>query len=332
MPIAISYILTVTSFKKCDSPKKFFDKLDDYFKSFKNTPQITKEIYEDWTELYLGREYFCHLENIYETFAKTAKQKEIVKSSLRPLTRLFVESSMKPDSFLLEAPKLLTTYETLLKEHDSSTLFPHDRPTIPEDETNLMGLLSGTLFHLPDDLLDFCHMSLEHNSKYKISVNNFDLFNNDFDNYVTAIETQIEKSLEQIKTAYDTIKNNLNKDYTNNNATVIEEHSDFLIASITTYKNELVDKFSTFIKKVKWASGPNPENRSSLRAGIDYFNEFENSLHDIAKNLEKKFNEDFKKLTPFLIHKEGYIIEQLCLPIPLEPWQKTVSEFFPNHP
>ena len=72
LPIAISYILAVTSFKKCDSPKKFFDKMDDYFKSFKNTPQITKEIYKDWTDLYLGREYFCHLENIYETFTKTA--------------------------------------------------------------------------------------------------------------------------------------------------------------------------------------------------------------------------------------------------------------------
>lgn len=332
LPIAISYILAVTSFKKCDSPKKFFDKMDDYFKSFKNTPQITKEIYKDWTDLYLGREYFCHLENIYETFTKTAKQKEIVKISLRPLTRLFVESPIEPNSFPLKASKFLTMYEALLKERDSSTLFPHDRPTIPEDETCLIGLLSGTLFHLHDDLLDFCRMSLNRNSTYKISVNNFNLFNNDFDNYTATIDTQIEKSLEQIKTAYDTIKNKLNKDYTNYNATVIEEHCDFLISSITTYKDKLIQEFSAFIRKVKWASEPNPENRSSLRVGTDYFNVFENSLYDIAKNLEKKFNKDFKKLPPFLIHKEGYIMEQLRLSTPLEPWQKTVSEFFPNQP
>ena len=209
MPILTSYILATASSKEESSTITFFSKMDEYFNSPLNTyNESTKGIYEKWTNNYLGREYFFHLENIYNTYAKTSQQQTIIKDSFFSLTKILIDAPVPPDTIPAQMCSLLIHNETNLKKHtDFDSLYPHDEPWEMEFESKLIDSIISTMLQIPNELFSFLETSLDSNSRYKIAVNNFDLFKEKFDSYIKDINSQIEKSKEETVTSYFGIRN-----------------------------------------------------------------------------------------------------------------------------
>lgn len=320
MPILASYILATAFLKKKHSTIIFFSKMDEYFNSSLNTSNgYTKEVYEEWTNQYLGREYFYHLDNIYETYAKTQQQQTVIRESFSSLTKLLVDAPVPPNTIPAQIYSLLAHCEMNLTKH-IKTLYPHNEPWEMDFESKLIESLTRKMLQLPDELLRFLEASLDRNSTYKIAVSDFESFRKEANSCVEEINSKIEKSIEVISETYLTIKTDpdfvraiedkrfiFNEDNFNS-------HAEFLNTAVSKYSQELNQKITTFIKKVEQAS--NPEKSFSLYIDMDYFKEFKEDIKYEKRALKKKLNDNFNKLPSFLfIHKEGYIKEHLSYPI-----------------
>lgn len=321
MPILTSYILATASSKEESSTITFFSKMDEYFNSPLNTyNESTKGIYEKWTNNYLGREYFFHLENIYNTYAKTSQQQTIIKDSFFSLTKILIDAPVPPDTIPAQMCSLLIHNETNLKKHtDFDSLYPHDEPWEMEFESKLIDSIISTMLQIPNELFSFLETSLDSNSRYKIAVNNFDLFKEKFDSYIKDINSQIEKSKEETVTSYFGIRNDpdiilaIEEKHLIFNESNFNKRIEFLNTAISNYENELMKKITSFISKVERAS--DTKKSSSLHLSTDYFKDFKADINYRKTLFEKKLN-NFNKLPPFLsMHKDGYIKENLSYPM-----------------
>lgn len=321
MPILTSYILATASSKEESSTITFFSKMDEYFNSPLNTyNESTKGIYEKWTNNYLGREYFFHLENIYNTYAKTSQQQTIIKDSFFSLTKILIDAPVPPDTIPAQMCSLLIHNETNLKKHtDFDSLYPHDEPWEMEFESKLIDSIISTMLQIPNELFSFLETSLDSNSRYKIAVNNFDLFKEKFDSYIKDINSQIEKSKEETVTSYFGIRNDpdiilaIEEKHLIFNESNFNKRIEFLNTAISNYEDELMKKITSFISKVERAS--DTKKSSSLHLSKDYFKDFKADINYRKTLFEKKLN-NFNKLPPFLfIHKDGYIKENLSYPL-----------------
>ena len=321
MPILTSYILATASSKEESSTITFFSKMDEYFNSPLNTyNESTKGIYEKWTNNYLGREYFFHLENIYNTYAKTSQQQTIIKDSFFSLTKILIDAPVPPDTIPAQMCSLLIHNETNLKKHtDFDSLYPHDEPWEMEFESKLIDSIISTMLQIPNELLSFLETSLDNNSIYKIAVNNFDLFKENFDSYIKDINSQIEKSKEETVTSYFGIRNDpdiilaIEEKHLIFNESNFNKRIEFLNTAISNYEDELMKKITSFISKVERAS--DTKKSSSLHLSTDYFKDFKADINYRKTLFEKKLN-NFNKLPPFLsMHKDGYIKENLSYPM-----------------
>lgn len=323
MPILTSYILATAFIKKEHTTIDFFSKMDKYFNSSLNICDgYTKEIYKEWTNQYLGREYFSHLDNIYKEYAKNSQEQTIIRDSFCSLTKLVVEAPARPNMVSAQMCSVLVHYEMSLKKHtDLATLYPHNEPFKIISKSELIKFLEDTMLQSPNNLLSFLENSLNINSRYKIAVDNFDLFKEDLNRYIKDIEFQIDKTSEEIIISYSSKKNDpdIVKAVKENRLIFYDDnfykYIECLDTRISKYKDELTKKINTFIKKVEQAS--NPKKDSSLRLGTDYFKELKEDIDYKRKLFIQKVNDDFDKLklSPFvLLHKKGYIKENLSYP------------------
>lgn len=323
MPILTAYIYTTATFtsKKISSTTAFFATMDDFMETFSKGNDEIKEIYENWTHEYIGRDYFCKLNNIINTYAESPRQKRELRDSIYSLTRMLVDSPVKSNIIPNQMYSLLTHYELTLKEKittdekgniDLKNLYPYYEPWNLELEFRLISGLKNSMGQLTNHLIEFLGNSLNRNSTYKISVNNYYSFEKELDQYKKNIEIQIKKSLEKIEKTYISIENHPDI------AKAIENHDlklnfpsykrkDFLTATVSRYKKGLMQKINSFAKKVELASRPHPEKSNSLRLKVDYFNDLKEAIKQNQHSFEGSVNLAFDKTTFLSIYKEGII-------------------------
>lgn len=321
MPILTAYIFTTATFtsKKISSPTAFFTKMDEFLETFFKGNDEIKEIYENWTYKYIGREYFCKLDNIIHLYTNSTEQIKVLRNSLYSLTRILVDSPIKSNIIPKQMYTLLTHYELALKENittnkkgdiDLKNLYSYYKPWNLELEFRLISNLKNSMEQLSNILMRFLENSLNTNSTYKISVNDYCSFEKELDEYKENMEKQIKKSLNEIEKTYISIENNPHI------AKAIKNHSlnkpshkrkDFLSAAILKYKEDFIQKIDSFVYKVKLASSPHPENYNSLRLKDDYFESLKKAIKQNQYSLEESLSLAFSKTTFLSIYEAGFI-------------------------
>lgn len=325
MPVLTAYILAANVSKKSFSVSSFFEKMDRYFYSSSNIcDEYVREIYLDLTNEYLGRQYFCTLNSLYEKYSETSNQQQALRNATYSLTRILIECPVKPSIVSTHICSLLEYYQTDLGNHvysDANTssklmpLYAHDAPWTASIETELIKQLTTTFSKLTTPLLTFIENSLDSKSRYGISIKNFDLFQHEFKKYEDDISSIIEESLKNIENTYDSIQNNtdiikaVKEGRLIFNEAKLNTHKKCLIGAITKYHKCISTKFSTFKTKVKQASNSNTKHPVSLSCETDYFETLKTDIQYYQNILiENNFEGKFKKLSPiFSLHNLGYV-------------------------
>ena len=332
VPFLVSYILT--SYENIKHPSEFFPKLEEYFntalekmgtKLTYNKEGIANQ-YEEWTNDYLGRQYFCTLDSLYGTFSKTDEQEKVIRSSVNELTRILVECPQFPSKIPAYVTQLLKHYEmNLIKKVPTSnptkeellSYYKHDDPWEIRTEFPFILFVCEKLSCITQNLCKYIEDSFLHDQKpsdYNIAIKHFDKFQKKYCDYLQEIDHKLECLDKEFRDFFDATKNTppipqavkewrLSIELANE-----EKHINTFTTHISNCYAQIKKDFTGFLRLVKYASGENPQNHKTLRTGRDYYHELTQSIAVSKHNLSQKLEESYGKLPHILVfHNPGYI-------------------------
>ena len=335
IPFLIAYILATDSSKKDTSSHLFFKNLDDYFNialeklsdELSYNKQNVSELYHEWTNDYLGRQYFCTLDSLFKKFTKTNEQKVILRSSISELTRILIARPIRPNKISIYVNKMLNHYNMLLSKElstpnptlkDLSLFYGHDEPRIIEEEFDFIKQLNKKLFKIVQNLHSYIRRYLNKERKkssiYKTSVNNFNDFLKECLKYIQEIDNQLDNLDVEFQTFFDEIKNtppycqSINNRDISFNEIAKEEHIEAFSKHILKYYDQIKEAFSDFLDIVQKSSGENPERYNTLTIDRNYYSELTEKIRLSQKNLSAKIKKSLDDLPCILSsHNQGHI-------------------------
>ena len=348
MPYLASYILAAYHIKNGGSIKSFFDKLK-YF--FDKTIEIKNEdlnvsdlnmadIYSEWTNEYLGQEYFSTLDTLYGRYSKTSKQEATVRNSLRGLTCILMDCPDHPSMIPSFATILLTHYKKWLfeKEPDNTTsydkntvlndltsFYAHEEPWKEDWEQAFLEQLRTELSNTTKKVIIFIDKYLKNNNKtpkYPLSVNDFNDFDEKCSFYLNELSNMSGNAEKKFRNFYKYITEerqeirqaieNRTLLFDHENA---EKHIKTLNKTILKYYGQMQNEFRKFIKRVEQSSSQIPENYKTLNPNDDYFKDLKKSIQLLQNHFSENLKNEMKKLTPALKYNNPGYIETLKYPI-----------------
>lgn len=333
----LSICIATTNIKKKDSIHDFYDNLYDNFQYILELPSLSsqspkhaEELYNAWIEDALKKSYFIQLENIYQTYSSTLKQKESLREVLTPITHILIHPQgdfSKYNQSPIESLSIFSQQlELKLSEEntkDIAILYPRTYPLkIKGEYENIKILMSGML-HILDSFMDFIELTLmEHakNELYPIAIDNCSQFEEESATYIQHLETDLENLTNNLSDIYISfLKNDEaiaagidNKKITFNKSNA-KKHAKLIKNCIKKYFNQILKSIKKFIKKVHTAS--NPKTCKKLVKEIDYFSEFKSDIARSKSNLDTNLQKLAENKTPNIIyyHDSG-LIETLKYP------------------
>lgn len=342
VPFLTAFILASNPSKKDGSTRHFFERLDEYFKIAlgKLNTELTYDkekvsnLYQEWTNEYLGRQYFCTLDILYDEFTNTSEQKRILRESVYGLTRILIECPVHPSPIPAYVNRLLKHYQTLLlqKAHVSSPIskddlyyfYKHDENWKLNNELDFIMCLVDNLSKITHDLGSYINDYFKENGKpsiYKISVNQYDTFQEKYWEYLRAMTYQIEHLEEGFRSFFETVENTPSISQAVNarrmfiDETNKEKHIKELSKLIAKYYAQIQKAFIDFLGAVCKASGKNPEKYSKLTIEKDYRSELDNSVMESQERLSENIERTLSKLPDILyFHNPGYV-QSLAYPV-----------------
>lgn len=348
MPYLASYILAANHIKKGGSIKSFFDKLK-YF--FDKTIEIKNEdlnasdinmtdIYSEWTNEYLGQEYFSTLDTLYGRYSKTTEQKAAIRNSLRGLTCILMDCPEHPNMIPFFATILLTHYKKCLfeKEPDNATsndkntvlndltlFYAHEEPWKEDWEQAFLKQLCTELSNTIKEVIIFIGKYLKNNnktSKYPLSVKNFRDFNNEYSVFFNKVleipdvaEKEYRKFFKFVIEEHPEIRQAIENRTLLFNHENAEKHIGILNKTILKYYGKMQNELRKFVKRVEQSSSQTPENYKTLNPNDDYFKNLEKSIQLLQNHFSENLEKEMKKLTPVLKYNNPGYIETLKYPI-----------------
>lgn len=296
------------------------------------------EIYKDWINIYLGRSYFIHLEELFDECAKTQQERCILHDVTNQLTAMAAPvirfNQVPSEQTITELDQRLIKYKNALKNkleevnikgHDSNLLYDHT-PYILQSEKNCIReakeQFKEILQQLSSDIEEFIIQYHKPNSLYKIAVTDL--------NNLTELEAEITELIEDTQTK---INENIRSYYMN--LVPLKTSEDLLLQSLydtkkllfefknNDYKmnelplvfrqalDETATSIYTFFKHVRKASGDNA-SAASPKTTEKYFKEIWiiNKIEEIKKyTIEKIEKENFPENFPSVYQNMPYVYQ-----------------------
>lgn len=342
MPLVIAFIASIHE-KKSSVPfvKSFFLRMDNYIvkypfqKILEEYPQYSKEellnSYHDWMHIYLGRDYFSHLEYLFDECSTNEFERNSLKLATSRLTQLAAFPNRKCKANINKLDDILQEYTKALKQKalktnsgrlDYSSLYEQWEAFPIKLEITFIDKIC-TLFndffnHLKAEINEYLLKNHKVNSQYTLALQNIENFM-DHKNYWTESIKNIQLQLADL--ILDHYRNlHLHQDIMQ----LIDQHNLQIQNTNISYKirklfeiligalSETEDILDKLLKYVTIASGSTPQNYSAKTT--EYISSI-NILNKISvlqkRALEEIKDSDFPKKYPSLFHhKVSYVCEQ----------------------
>ena len=158
-----------------------------------------------WLIEYLGKNYFCTIDDLYNTYSQKDSHKTMLENSVKGLTFLFLENTERPNPASRHIVSLLKDYvnsveRASLSKYQNSTgnslLYDYTEPLQLEKELQYMEALFTNLSNTLNKMLDWIDSFInDHHkkySKYSLYINNFNLFTKTYNDFVKQIQEQMD--------------------------------------------------------------------------------------------------------------------------------------------
>lgn len=341
MPIFSAYI-SASLFSKSESitVTSFFKKITAYLNNINSETLntyfhiICKEDYikfsNMWLIEYLGKNYFCTIDDLYNTYSKKDSHKTMLENSVKGLTFLFLENTERPNPASRHIVSLLKDYvnsverASLSKSQNStgnSLLYDYTEPLQLEKELQYMEALFTNLSNTLNKMLDWIDSFINYHhkkySKYSLYINNFNLFTKTYNDFVKQIQEQMDNINYDIYCYFQCLAEDsllislqeskqLYLDKFNE-----ETHIDKYVRMFSSCYKCILKDLGYFFRQVEHSCSATPEKYNSLIINRNYFSDFKSSILKSLDKLNENIKTNFSKLPAILYQKKIGKIQEL---------------------
>lgn len=278
---------------------------------------LDEHINSTWSQNYLGKNYFCLLEDLLNRYTRTDLHKDLLRSSVESLSFLLVECDTDPTTisnyvYLLlkkyseQLSSIIVTHQSDSNKMNFKNLYNNHRVAYGV-ESEITSLLSYTesLFDITNKLHTYIKNTISDNhivdSEYELAIYNTELFLDTclFD-YLKAVYLSIENCNKNFTSFFDDNKER-NK-FQENQLHYFDnrkmKHLEIFDTLLNNYKNNIELKLDKFFRLVKQSSASHPESYNTVTLEQTHISALEQEFYNAQKLLVNKIEVNFHKLLP----------------------------------